>query len=48
MRLVGGKVTKNNPAIIRTNAATVGIRGGIVFVDSQGETTEASLFTVTR
>ena len=42
MRLVGGKVTKNNPAIIRTNAATVGIRGGIVFVDSQGETTEAS------
>ncbi len=42
MRLVGGKVTKNNPAIIRTNAATVGIRGGIVFVDSEGETTEAS------
>ena len=33
---------KNNPAIIRTNAATVGIRGGIVFVDSEGETTEAS------
>jgi hypothetical protein len=42
MRLVGGKVTKNNPAIIRTNAATVGIRGGIVFVDSEGDTTEAS------
>ena len=42
MRLVGGKVTKSNPAIIRTNAATVGIRGGIVFVDSEGETTEAS------
>ena len=42
MRLVGGKVTKSNPAIIRTNAATVGIRGGIVFVDSEGDTTEAS------
>ena len=42
MRLVGGKVTKKNPAIIRTNSATVGIRGGIVFVDSQDETTEAS------
>ncbi len=42
MRLVGGKVTKSNPAIIRTNAATVGIRGGIVFVESEGETTEAS------
>ena len=42
MRLVGGKVTKKNPAIIRTNSATVGIRGGIVFVNSEGESTEAS------
>ena len=42
MRLVGGKVTKKNPAIIRTNSATVGIRGGIVFVNSEAESTEAS------
>ena len=28
LRLVGGKVTKKRPALIRTNSATVGIRGG--------------------
>ena len=28
LRIVGGKVTKKQPALIRTNSATVGIRGG--------------------
>ena len=42
MRLVGGKVTKKTPAIIRTNAATVGIRGGIVIVQTQGQSTKAA------
>ena len=32
LRLVGGKVTKKRPALIRTNSATVGIRGGITIV----------------
>ena len=42
LRLVGGKVTKKTPAIIRTNAATVGIRGGIVIVQTQGQSTKAA------
>jgi hypothetical protein len=28
-RLVGGKISKNNPIIINTPASTIGIRGGI-------------------
>ena len=32
LRIVGGKVTKKQPALIRTNSATVGIRGGIGIV----------------
>ena len=52
LRLVGGKVTKKTPAIIRTNAATVGIRGGIAIVQTQGQSTKAAfvygdLMTVT-
>ena len=42
LRLVGGKVTKKNAAMINTNVATVGIRGGIVIVDSDNETTSAA------
>ena len=42
LRLVGGKVTKKNAAMINTNVATVGIRGGIVIVDSDAETTSAA------
>ncbi len=42
LRLVGGKVTKKNAATINTNVATVGIRGGIVIVDSDAETTSAA------
>ena len=42
LRLVGGKVTKKTPAIIRTNAATVGIRGGIAIVQTQGQSTKAA------
>ena len=42
VRLVGGKVTKSKPAIIRTSTATVGIRGGIAIVEATPEETKAS------
>ncbi len=42
MRLVGGKVTKEKPALIRTNAATIGIRGGITIIQSENESTTAA------
>ena len=42
LRLVGGKVTKKRPALIRTNSATVGIRGGITIVQTQGLSTTAA------
>ena len=42
LRLVGGKVTKKKPALIRTNSATVGIRGGITIVQTQGLSTTAA------
>jgi len=41
MRLVGGKVTKKKPAVIRTNSATVGIRGGIGVIITDGPKTDA-------
>ena len=40
--MVGGKVTKKKPAIIRTSTATVGIRGGIAIVEATDEETTAS------
>ena len=42
LRLVGGKVTKKNAATINTTVATVGIRGGIVIVDSDNDSTSAA------
>ncbi len=42
VRLVGGKVTKKRPAIIKTSTATVGIRGGIAIVEASPEETKAS------
>ena len=42
IRLVGGKVTKKKPAIIRTSTATVGIRGGIAIIEATDEETTAS------
>ncbi len=42
VRLVGGKVTKKRPAIIKTSTATVGIRGGIAIVEATPEETKAS------
>ena len=41
-RIVGGKVTKKQPALIRTNSATVGIRGGIGIVQTNGSQTNAT------
>ena len=42
VRLVGGKVTKKRPAVIKTSTATVGIRGGIAIVEATPEETKAS------
>ena len=42
VRLVGGKVTKKRPAIIKTSTATVGIRGGIAIIEATPEETKAS------
>ncbi len=42
LRIVGGKVTKKQPALIRTNSATVGIRGGIGIVQTNGPETVAT------
>ncbi len=42
LRIVGGKVTKKQPALIRTNSATVGIRGGIGIVQTTGPQTNAT------
>ena len=42
LRIVGGKVTKKKPALIRTNSATVGIRGGIGIVQTVGSQTNAT------
>ena len=41
-RIVGGKVTKNQPALIRTDSATVGIRGGIGIVQTNGSQVNAT------
>ena len=42
LRIVGGKVTKKQPALIRTNSATVGIRGGIGIVQTAGSQVNAT------
>jgi hypothetical protein len=42
LRIVGGKVTKKQPALIRTNSATVGIRGGIGIVQTEGSQVNAT------
>ena len=42
LRIVGGKVTKKQPALIRTNSATVGIRGGIGIVQTDGSQVNAT------
>ena len=38
LRLIGGRITKNNPATIKTPTATIGVRGGmaLVIVGSDG------------
>ena len=42
LRIVGGKVTKKQPVLIRTNSATVGIRGGIGIVQTDGSQVNAT------
>ena len=48
LRIVGGKVTKKQPALIRTNSATVGIRGGIAIVETEGVSTTAAFIYGTQ
>ena len=48
LRIVGGKVTKKQPALIRTNSATVGIRGGIAIVETEGDSTTAAFIYGTQ
>ena len=42
LRLVGGKVTKKTPALIKTSSAVVGIRGGITIVQTDEERVDAA------
>lgn len=46
LRVVGGKISKNNPVQVRTSTATIGIRGGISIVEykDDGETNAKFLF----
>ncbi len=46
-RLVGGRISKTNPVILKTPTATIGIRGGIAMVNADaggGATTSTFLF----
>ena len=46
-RLVGGRISKTNPVILKTPTATIGIRGGIAMVNAAadgGATTSTFLF----
>ena len=46
-RLVGGRISKTNPVILKTPTATIGIRGGIAMVNASdvgGATTSTFLF----
>ena len=42
LRLVGGKISKNNPIRIDTPAGTIGIRGGITILDVGANKTEST------
>ena len=45
-RLVGGRINKTNPVILKTPTATIGIRGGIAMINAAdgGATTSTFLF----
>jgi len=42
MRMVGGLITKRNPAIVTTKTATIGIRGGIGIISADDDKTQAA------
>lgn len=42
LRLVGGKISKNNPMVVKTPSATIGIRGGIAVIAAEARQTQAS------
>lgn len=41
LRLVGGKISKNTPMVVKTPSATIGIRGGIAVIAAEARQTEA-------
>jgi hypothetical protein len=41
LRLVGGKISKNTPMVVKTPSATIGIRGGIAVIAADSRQTEA-------
>jgi len=48
LRLVGGAITKDNEATIRTPSGTIGIRGGITIVEITGPTQTNAYFVFGR
>ncbi len=42
MRFIGGQITHNGVATVKTTPATIGIRGGIADISTDGQTTSAS------
>ena len=42
LRVVGGQISKSNETTVKTASGTIGIRGGISVVQSQGQTTNAT------
>ena len=42
LRLVGGKISKNNPITITTPSSTIGIRGGITILDVKPSQTDST------
>ena len=42
LRLVGGKISKNTPMVVKTPSATIGIRGGIAVIAAEPRQTQAS------
>jgi hypothetical protein len=42
LRVVGGFISKKNETIVRTSTATIGIRGGITMVETNGQNTSGT------
>lgn len=42
LRVVGGAISKKNETVVRTSTATIGIRGGITLVETNGQNTSGT------